>query len=170
MARVAAVLALVVGLLLVGWALFGRETDDERIRGKLVELSRALHVDEDTGTNPLFRGTSLRGAFEGIFETGVTYRIPELGSGGSGVDSLVQLALQGTTGVTTFDVDFQHVEVALLAGAALADVRAAAKVQAFRGGANESDVRQVKLDFAKKDGDWKISRFAVSPKDEAPAP
>jgi hypothetical protein len=170
MARLAAVLAILAGLALVGYALFGRETDEERIRSKLAALSRAVHVDEDTGTNPIFRGTSLRGAFQDLFEARVTYRIPELGSDGQGTDSLVQLALRGTTGVTTFDVDFSSVEVTIAAGGALADVRTTAKLQAFRGGTSQVDSRKVRFDFGKSQGDWKITRFAVTPKDEEPTP
>jgi len=154
---------LVLGLSLVGYAVFGRETDEEKILGVLARLEKTIRVDGDTATNPLVRGAALRRDFSDVFDRNVRYRIPELSSPGSGAESLVSLALQSSTGLTTLDVSFSRPEVRLVP-TANASVDATAKVRAFRGTEPyEEGNRRVHFELSKASGKWRIDAFSVEP-------
>lgn len=154
---------LVLGLSLVGYAVFGRETDEEKILGVLARLEKAIRVDGDTATNPLLRGAALRRDFSDVFDRNVRYRIPELSSPGSGTESLVSLALESSAALTTLDVSFSRPDVRLIPPSN-ASVNTTAKIRAFRGTEpyDEGD-RRVHFEFSKASGQWRIDALAVEP-------
>jgi hypothetical protein len=132
MTRAIALGGLVLGLSLVGYAVFARETDEEKILGVLRRLESAVHVDGDTASNPLIRAATLRREFGGVFDANVRYRIPELTGSSSGVESLVILAVQSTTGLTTLDLSFSRPDIKLVPPAG-ATATTTARVRGFRG-------------------------------------
>jgi len=159
-----ALAVLVLGLALLGYAVLWAPTEEEKIRAVLDHLERTVHTGEDTGKNPLVRSGTLREAFREIFDKDVSYRIPELTTGKSGREHLVEIATQGTATLTTFDVDFTGVDVEHSGDSPLARVTTVARLNAFRGAERyERSDRKVTFDFLKADGDWRISSFRVFP-------
>jgi hypothetical protein len=163
---------LALGLAVLAYAVFWAPTEEEKIRAVLGHLERAVHTTEETGRNPLVRSASVREAFREIFDKDVTYRIPELTTGRSGREHLVELATRATVSLTTFDVDFTSIDVEHTADSPRARVTTVAELDAFRGGERyEQGKRKVMFDFTRTDGDWTISNFRVSPPlDDAEAP
>ena len=59
-----AVASVALGVALLSWALFGRVTDEGAgVLAQLDRLEAAIHVDSETGRNPVIRSGTLRGAF-----------------------------------------------------------------------------------------------------------
>jgi hypothetical protein len=163
MKRLLALGGLVLGLLLVGYAVFARETDEEKIHKLLGRLERAVRVDSDTATNPLIRAGQLRKEFSDLFDENVSYRIPELTTPSTGSESLVALAVRSSVSLTTLDVAFSRVDIQIIPPGMSAVANTTAKVRAFRGSETyeESD-RRVRFEFSKASGDWRVASVSVS--------
>ena len=153
-----------IGLLLIGYALFSRETDEEQIKRKLDELEEAVHVSGDA-ENVVVRGARLNGDFEKIFDQKVRISIPELTSAASGRQDLVGLATKAGTWFETLDIDFESVSIE--AGDIGAQVNTRAVLVASRPGRGlQKDERDVRFSLMKDDGEWKIDSVSVAPRDE----
>ena len=160
-----AVSGMALGISLIGYAVFARETDEEKILGALVRIERIVRIDADTATNPLIRASQLKHEYSEIFDKNVTYRIPDLAvpaSGGESVESLVRLTVQSSVALTTLDVSFSKTEIQLATPPASATVKTVAKVRAFRGSSPyEEGERDVRFEFARSGGDWRVTSFSV---------
>lgn len=162
--RLAAGALALAGLALIVYATVARKTDEELIRERLAALSTAVRLDEPQG-NALFRKAHLNEAFQEIFTGTVSYRIPELSGGGTGIDGLSSLAVRACGGLGTLEIEFTDVSIALEASHEAATARTRAVLRATRGSQPERDERNIGFDFT-KDGDWRIAGFQVSRKAE----
>src|SRR5688572_21098488 len=99
-----------IGLLLIGYGLFSRETDEEQIRRKLDELEQAVSVSGEA-ENVVVRSTRLNGDFESIFDEKVRIAIPELTSARNGRQDLVGIAAKAGTWFETLDIAFENVSI-----------------------------------------------------------
>lgn len=163
MTRGLAFAGLVLGLSLIGYAVFARETNEEKIRGVLTRVEKAVCVDGDTAKNPILRATGLRRDFSALFDKNVSYEIPELSSPSQGVEPLVILALQSTTSLTTLDVSFSGADVQIAPSGTTATTNTIAKIRSFRGTEPyEDSERRVHFALTKTGGDWRITSFTVS--------
>lgn len=168
MTRWIALVAALLGVALVGYAVFSGKSDEELIAERLVQLEDAIRVDSDTSPNPMVRTGYLNGEFEEIFVDNVSYRIPELTSGDNGRAALATLAARSSSYVQTLDVDFGDINVELVAGGTGATVMTRAAVRATRsGGRHERDDRTVRFEFSKSDDGWQIASLRVFAKDES---
>jgi hypothetical protein len=154
-----------LGISLIGYAVFARETDEEKILGVLGRIERVVRVDADTATNPLIRASQLKREYSEIFDKNVTYRIPDLSipaSGGESVESLVRLTVQSSVALTTLDVSFSKTDIHLATPPSSATVKTVAKVRAFHGSSPyEEGNRDVRFEFSRNGGDWRITSFNV---------
>ena len=169
MKRVLAATGVVLGLGLIGYAVFSRETDEEQIRRRLTELADAVHLDAERG-NPAVRGLELRGRFAELFEKDVRAQIPELGSSRQTRDDLAALAAQSSAYFQSLDLDFQKVDVQLDGTRSGARVSSVVVMTATRrtDPAPERDEREVTFRFVKTDDPgWRIAELVVG---ERPAP
>jgi hypothetical protein len=158
-----AVVGLVLGISLVGYAVFARETDEEKIHGLLMRLEKAVSVDGNTAKNPLFRAGQLRRDFADLFDRNVSYDVPELSTPSAGSESLVALAARSSMSLTTLDVSFSNIDVQIVPPGTRATTSTIAKIQAFRGtDPYEQSERRVRFVLTKQNGDWRITSFTVS--------
>jgi hypothetical protein len=154
-----------IGLSLIGYALFSRETDEEQIRRKLDELEQAVGVSGEP-ENVVVRGARVKGDFAKIFDKQVRISIPELTTSTSGREDLVGLAAKAGTWFETLELDFEDVKVE--AGEIGASVSTRAVLVASRRGRGlQKDDREVTFSLMKDDGDWKIDSVSVAPKPES---
>lgn len=161
MAKWLAVGGMALGVSLIGYAVFARETDEEKILGALGRIERTVRIDADTATNPLIRAGQLKRDYSEIFDKNVTYRIPDLSSG-STLESLVHLTVQSSMALTTLDVGFSKTDLQLANPPTSAVVKTVAKVRAFHGTSPyEESQRDVRFEFTRSGGDWRITSFNV---------
>jgi hypothetical protein len=165
-----AVVGMVLGVSLIGYAVFARETDEEKILRALGHIEKIVRVDADTATNPLIRAGQLRKEYSEIFDKNVTYRIPDLSvpsSGAESVESLVRLTVQSSVAITTLDVSFSGTDIRLGTPPATASVKTVAKIRAFRGTEPyEEGTRSVQFEFSRNGGDWRVTSFSVGPRQD----
>lgn len=167
MKRWLALAGFVLGLSLVGYAVFARETDEEQITALLGRIEKAVRVDGDTATNPLFRAAQLRRDFSDVFDKNVRYRIPDLSTPSESAESLVALAARSSVSLTTLDVAFSHVEIRLVPPGSNATADTVAKIRAFRGSEPfEEGERRVRFTLRKMNADWRITSFSVDEKEQ----
>lgn len=151
------------GLLIAGWALFFRASEEDRIRQKLEQLEDAVAVHG--AENHLLRLARIKKAFSEIFDQGVVIRIPELTGVESGRNELVGLATNAVQLYerATVDLDGLHIVVEKTNTSAMASGEAT--LDAVRhGGEIARDTRTVALRFDKIEGDWRIVNISASPK------
>jgi phosphoribosylformylglycinamidine synthase len=155
---------IVAGLALAGWALFGRTSEEDRIRAKLDELAEAVAV-RGVEPNLVLRGARIRRAFGELFVQNVAIRVPELTSVDSGRAELVGLATQAVQLYEHASVDLSGLRIEIDAPKASAMAHGEASLSAVRhGGTREMDTRTVALRFDKLEGDWRIVSVSVSDK------
>jgi hypothetical protein len=165
--RVLAVVAVALGLLVIGYAVFAKPSDEELIRAKLDRLAEVVSFSDGAG-NPVFRAARLDGEFADLFTEDVRISIPELSSVAQGRRPLAGLAARGSSYAQSLDVDFQDVDVQLIGGSSAAQVKAVASLTAQRGGRLQQDRRRVGFGFTKRDGDWLIDAVSAQTKLDAP--
>ncbi|MCA9598950.1 MAG: nuclear transport factor 2 family protein [Myxococcales bacterium] len=162
--RTLAVVGIVLGLGITGYALFGGRSDEEKIRALLDHLAEVAGV---SGTeNPVMRAGRLRGAFADIFTKDVRVQIPELSSLKSGREGLVALATQAGTAFRSAEISLGSVEITLIASGQAARVRCTATLVGDRGQGLRKDERSVRFGLSKDDGDWRIDSVSVSAAEE----
>jgi hypothetical protein len=156
--------AVVVGLGLVFYAVFSRQSEEEQIQEVLDRLELSVGVSSEP-ENPVFRLTRLNKEFEELFDDRVRVFIPELTSLRSGRKDLAGLAARAPTWFSTLEIDFTDVKIQ--AGKINARVFTSAQLVASRAGRGlERDVRDVEFGFTKSDGSWKIDSVNVTPREE----
>lgn len=148
-----------------------KPSDEEAIRGTLVRLAKAIEL-RDANTNPLLRKARLDSEFKAIFDEDVRVHIDDLPHVPTGRAALAGYAAQGALALSSFSVDFDHVEVKLDDAKQSAMVNAVANVAATQHGAGgRRGERAVSFRFARLEGAWKITTATVwSTRDASPAP
>jgi hypothetical protein len=119
MKRLLAGLGIVLGLALVGYAIFASPSDEEQIRERLEQLSRAVDVDDTE--NVLFRKTRIDREFKQIFTSDVRVSIAELGRSADGRASVAQLATLAGRQYRSLDVEISPEAVSVESGSANVD-------------------------------------------------
>jgi hypothetical protein len=155
----------VLGLGIVSYALLARQTDEEKILEVLNRLEIAVHVDDES-SNPLARMSQVNGHFSDIFEEDVQFKIPEHTSANHGRKTLVGLVVQIGPYFRNLDIDFKDVTIDFEMDNQRAKVASNAHADGFARNGHWADQRRVRLDMNQADGDWRIERLVVSPKDE----
>lgn len=149
--------AAALGLGLIGYALFSRQTDEERIAEVLTELEEG--VGFDAPPNPLTHAASLRGRFADLVAPDVIVDVPERSLIARGRDDLARLAVAGTVRMQSFDVTFTIESLRVDGDAAKASVEVL--TEAAHGNDPRTSTRHADLEFVKTDGDWLLSRAHV---------
>lgn len=168
--RLLAIGGVALGVVLVGWAIFGRENDEDKIRGQLAKLEGLIRVQGDP-PNLVVRALMLKREFAELFDRDVRVDIPEVSDMRSGRDDLAGLAAQEQRWFSTLDVSFRSIDIQLNNARTSAQVAAIAHVQALRNGgtAVERDERHIDFLFGKdQDGRWLISSLSVAVKSVIP--
>jgi hypothetical protein len=156
MRRVLWATAVLVGLVLLGYALFSSESDEERILALVSKLDGS--IDVKSGENVILRGARLRPVFEELFDKDASLSLMELGHSATGRPELVKLAAQAPLRYQDLDISIDVGELSV--GDVGANLTASVKAsEELRG----SDSRQVSIRLSKVDGDWKIARIVVKP-------
>jgi hypothetical protein len=155
----------VLGLAIVSYALLARQTDEERILEVLHRLESAVRVDDDT-SNPLARMSQVNGHFSEIFEEDVQFKIPEHTSANHGRKTLVGLVVQIGPYFRHLDIAFKDVTIDFEMDHQRANVASNAHADGFSRNGRWADQRRVRLAMNQADGDWRIERLVVYPKDD----
>ena len=149
--------AAALGLGLIGYALFSRPTDEERIAELLSEIDHA--VSFESPPNPLTHVANLRGRFAELVTPDVLVRVPERNFVARGRDDLTRLAAAATTRLQSFDVSFTIESLDIDGDSAHANVEVL--TDAALGNDPRQGTRQAELRFVKSDGDWLLSEARV---------
>ncbi len=160
---------LVGGVGAVTYGLFFMSSDEEEIRELCARLEAALTFSD--GANPAFLAIEIKDRLKDVFGPGATIVVPEAGAGPLQVPELVAGAVQFAGRYKSAVVDLDDVRISgLTDSAATVDCRAVATGFDFAGAPRRHE-RQVRMDVAKVDGDWRIMRVVAAPSPEpAPAP
>lgn len=158
--RIAAIGLAAGGLGIIGYAVFSAPSDEEQILEVLERLESAVAVREG-GENPLSRQARINGEFKEIFVDNVSISIRELPQRPSKRADLVRIAAQAGHYFQTVEVDFTDNELEV--GKHGAAVESLVTLDGVRGGAQQRDERDVRVELSKEDGDWRITRLVVSP-------
>ncbi len=162
-------LAIVGGLLgvsLIGYAVFAGESDEELIRQRLIQLEDAVRVEGQV--NPLMRMAQVNKAFKEIFTEEARIRFsqdavelyPQVVNIGRGRTGLAKAAGQGLSYLQRFDVDFGRIEIELN-GDSGAQVKTLATIDASnRSAYGRGEKRSVSFVFF-NDDQWRIESIAV---------
>jgi hypothetical protein len=158
----------VLGLGVLGYAFFARQTDEEQILDLLHRLEDAVRVEEGGG-NPLMRMSKVNGAFEEIFDENVSFRIPEHTTASRGRRTLAGLVTKIGPYFTSLDITFEDITIDFESEQTRAQVACYGAGDGFSRGGRWNDKRRVRFVMDKRDGDWLISDLRVFPKGEEPA-
>lgn len=154
--------AAALGLGLIGYALFSRQTDEERIAEVLNALEGA--VDFESPPNPLTHAANIRGRFADLVSPDVVVDLPERGLVARGRDDLVRLAVAGTSRMQRFDVAFTVEELSVIGDSAKASVEVV--TETTLGSEPRLSTRHADLQFVKSDGEWLLASAHVLPRDD----
>lgn len=153
----AALVAALLGALLVAYALFSRESDEERIVSTLTELEQLIGFSSPP--NVLARTASLNGGFKSLVSEDVRVEVPERGFLARGRAELARRTAQGSAGLQSFELDFSDMMFEI--GDATATVEANVIVEASVGSERRRDERRVSLQFEKYGSAWFLARARV---------
>lgn len=154
--RAVLVVVIAVGLALIGWAIFGRETDEEAIRRRLAEMSEVLAIDPSEGL--VVRGLRLKRDLPGYLTDDATFQVPEAG-GDMTRNEVVSSATAAATRWPSAVVGWSDVAV-VLDGRGGAQVEGDAELTRRDEGGGRSTRRHVSMAWT-KDGAWKVRTLAV---------
>ncbi len=157
--RLILVALVALGLALIGWALFARETDEEAIRRRLEAIAAGVSILPDEGLLP--RAGRVKGALVESFTKDATVTIPEVGER-IDREALIGAAIGASQRWSAGDLGWSDVEIAVRGETAHVD--ATAKLVATGGGAPRTDERKVALDLRKADGEWVVVAIDVARK------
>lgn len=160
MNRALGIAGIVAGALLVGYALFGRRSDQELIAERLQLLGRAVSVREDE--NLVFRKTRLDRELGALLSPEVRVQIPELGYSVSGVSAVTSLATAAGRQYPNLDVSIEPESVTVDGEAA--ESRAEVTVLSL-GDDLSRERRPIQVRWT-KDSDWKIDSIQVQAPEE----
>lgn len=154
-----------LGVALVGWALFGGESDEDRIRAQLARLESVVRVTERQSENPLLRAVHLQKEFETLLERDVQVSIPEVHGVRSGRDDLARVAAGLQRSLSLFEIRFSQVTVQVegTVGRVAAITHVTASVRGE--GSIRRDERHTELTFGRDaEGQWLLHSVLVASK------
>ncbi len=152
-----------LGLGLIGWALFLRESDEEAIRRRLDTISRAVRIDPQEGV--VARALKVRGGFDASFDKTARVKAPELGEQ-LDRDLLVGVATQASQRWTSGELGWSDVVVVVREGGT-AHVDATAQLTGTTRGEPGDEERKVSIDLRKHEGEWIVTSLVVERPGEA---
>lgn len=161
--RALAVVAALLGVAIVLYALLARKSDEELIRDQLDLLATTVRVS-GPDENPIFRGKRMKDRFETLFTPNVRVDIAELTPIASGRAELVGVATRAGSVFRTADVEISADSVELIAGGTSAKVSGSATLVGDRGSGPERDERKVSFGLSKTQDGWRIDSVAVQPR------
>lgn len=161
--RALAVVAALLGVAIVLYALLARKSDEELIRDQLDLLATTVRVS-GPDENPIFRGKRMKDRFETLFTPNVRVDIAELTPISSGRAELVGVATRAGTIFRTAEVEISADSVELIAGGTSAKVSGSATLVGDRGSGPERDERKVSFGLSKTQDGWRIDSVAVQPR------
>lgn len=153
----------VLGCLIVAgialWLTFSRESEEDKIRKQLTELTKIVSVKE--GDTLLSRMARLRSRMKEVVVDDVRVNVAELSMDARGRHKLEEDAAKAGLMFQSADCELAHVAIKLDPAGTVAQVDAIALVTALRGGERKVDKRDVHF-LLHKDGDWKIATIDVA--------
>ena len=161
--RALAVVAALLGVAVVLYALLARKSDEELIRDQLDLLATTVRVS-GPDENPIFRGKRMKDRFETLFTPNVRVDIAELTPIASGRAELVGVATRAGSVFRTADVEISADSVELIAGGTSAKVSGSATLVGDRGSGPERDERKVSFGLSKTQDGWRVDSVAVQPR------
>lgn len=166
MKRWIAVGGIAVGVGLVGYALLSRDTDEERIRARLDQLTTAVRVDR--GENALARGARVRRAFDEVLARDVVMRIPDMPDPEPGRSALLVLAMHAGQRYRTAEVELSDTSIRLDAARNAANVKSEATLTATDPSGLHRQNRHVLFRFTRTADGWRVSSIQVSAPPDLP--
>ncbi|MBX3181547.1 MAG: DUF4440 domain-containing protein [Polyangiaceae bacterium] len=155
--RALAWLAVGAGALLMGYALFSKESPEEQIRRTVTVFAAALA--SDSGENPLVAKARVRGALEELTVPEMTITFPDFPSVRAGRDGLSDALATVRKLFRTAEVELSDLDIEVTGDGAL--VTAQGKLSGVdRHGRRRLHEREVQLTLVKDDG-WRVKRVAV---------
>ena len=161
--RALAVVAALLGVAIVLYALLARKSDEELIRDQLDLLATTVRVS-GPDENPIFRGKRMKDRFETLFTPNVRVDIAELTPIASGRAELVGVATRAGSVFRTADVEISADSVELIAGGTSDKVSGSATLVGDRGSGPERDERKVSFGLSKTQDGWRVDSVAVQPR------
>ena len=149
--------AIVAGIAL--WLTFFRDSEEEKIRKTLGELTKIVSVKE--GDTLLSRMARLRSRMKDVVHDDVRVNVAELGIDVRGRHKLEEDAAKAGLMFQSADCELASVSIKVDPAGTVAQADAVALVTAVRGGERKVDKRDVHF-LLHKDGDWKISTIDVA--------
>ncbi len=156
-----------IGAILVAYALFATESEEERMRAVLTNLEQAVAVSEPE--NELQRMARINKAFGEIFTEDVRVQIPELSRMASGRKALALLAAHAGAHFATLDISFDSLDFSFAENETTGRVTSEVTLVATRAQDVERDERRVALGFIEQDGEWRIDSVGVLDEDGSSA-
>lgn len=157
--RLALLALLAVGLGLVGWALFARETDEEAIRRRLEVIAGAVAILPEEGVVP--RALRVKEGLEESIAKDATIAVPELRER-LDRETLIGAAVQAGQRWSSGRVSYRGLSIEKR-GDGQAHVSATAVLDGTSGAEPRSDERSVSIDLRRVDGEWVVTRLEVEP-------
>ena len=161
--RALAVVAALLGVAIVLYALLARKSDEELIRDQLDLLATTVRVS-GPDEHPIFRGKRMNDRFETLFTPNVRVDIAELTPIASGRAELVGVATRAGSVFRTADVEISADSVELIAGGTSAKVSGSATLVGERGSGPGRDERRVSFGLSKAHDGWRVDSVAVQPR------
>jgi hypothetical protein len=155
--RVVLLAIIAAGFALIGWAVFGRETDEEALRRRLVEMSTALEINPTEGL--VVRGLRLKRDLPDYLVEEAKFHVPQAG-GDMTRTEVIASATAAQTRWPSARIGWSGVDVTL-------DGRGGARVVGTAELTRDGDVgprttpRKVTMDWVKKDGEWMVRTLDV---------
>ncbi len=168
MKRWLAIVGVLLGIGMIGYALFARATDEEQIQAQLARLAAAVSFAE--AGNPASRALHLRGEFSDIFTPEAEVTVAELGIRQRGRDDLVATTLQASSLARRLEVGLTSVRIVVAEDRATATAAATALFAAVRrGGEPDAGEREVRVYLVKgSDRTWRVASGRIYGPDEEP--
>ncbi len=148
-----------LGVLVLGYAIFAPESDEERILAVLDELALSVSFSEPIA-NPMVWGLQLGKKFEDLMTEQIDVRVSEVRSGipssRSQLGPAAGIALQR---YGALDITFSGFDVQVQDDRATAEGRA--EVTGVIGGEKRSDARPIRFELIRLDGEWLVHSVHV---------
>jgi hypothetical protein len=163
MKRWAAIVLGSVALAVAVYALWFRDSDEERVRKTVRRAADAVAVIE--GESPIMRATRVRSELIAVLAPDVSVDIPdltELNNLTSGRDPLIGVAIGATQLWQRAEIGVTFSRVQSDGASAFAD--ATVTVSASRAGSAEREVRRCSFRLVKRDGVFRITEVTVYPR------
>jgi hypothetical protein len=155
--RIGLIALLAVGLALIGWAIFLRESDEEAIRRRLDAISAAVFIDPSEGT--VARALKVKGGFDESIARDAAIAVPEIDER-LDREALMGFAIQAPQRWSSGALGWEDVVVKVEQGQS-AHVNAVARLGGSGRRGQGDEQRRVALDLRKVEGDWVVTSISV---------